>query len=402
MDPGSRTTGLALVGEFPDQGRVVLWAGELHHRGHLIRQKLLARRAMRRNRRFRKTRYRAPRFLNRRRAEDWLPPSLKSRVDNVVSWTRKIQRLVPITSIAMELVRFDTQKLMNPEIEGVAYQRGELFGYEVREYLLEKWNRTCAYCHKINVPLEIEHLVPRSRGGSDRVSNLTLACTKCNQRKGNQTATEFGYPQLMKQAQQPLKDMAAVNNTRWALYRQLQSLGLPVSAWSGGRTKYNRTQQGYPKAHWIDAACIGEHMLLLDPNMRPLTITAVGRGTRHVVRTNKFGFPLARAGRIKRLCGFQTGDLVELIQPRGKYAGRWFGHLKAIRLTGYCELRTSLGKVGAPTSRFTILQRMGGYKFTKKGSISSELSKINLLGNKSESISIGESNGSKTLSISDE
>jgi 5-methylcytosine-specific restriction endonuclease McrA len=84
------------------------------------------------------------------------------------------------------------QKIQNPEISGVAYQQGELMGYEVREYLLEKWDRTCAYCGKTDIPLEIEHIVPKSKGGSNRVSNLTLACTECNRKKGKRSERTSG------------------------------------------------------------------------------------------------------------------------------------------------------------------------------------------------------------------
>ncbi|NQE04404.1 CRISPR-associated endonuclease Cas9 [ANME-1 cluster archaeon GoMg1] len=62
------------------------------------------------------------------------------------------------------------------------------------EYLLEKWCRKCAYCGKTCVPVEIEHIVPKSRGGSDRVSNLTIMCHECNQQKGNKMAVVFGHP----------------------------------------------------------------------------------------------------------------------------------------------------------------------------------------------------------------
>ena len=61
-------------------------------------------------------------------------------------------------------MRFDTQLLQNAAIAGVEYQHGELVGYEVREYLLEKWGRVCAYCGAEGVPLEVEHIVPRIRG----------------------------------------------------------------------------------------------------------------------------------------------------------------------------------------------------------------------------------------------
>jgi hypothetical protein len=133
----------------------------------------------------------------------------------------------------MELVRFDMQLLENAEISGIEYQQGTLFGYEVREYLLEKWGRKCAYCGKTGVPLEIEHIVPRARGGSQRVSNLTLACEPCNTKKGTQTAGEFGHPAVQAQAKRPRHDAAAVNATRWALSRRLKATGLPVETGTG-------------------------------------------------------------------------------------------------------------------------------------------------------------------------
>jgi hypothetical protein len=69
---------------------------------------------------------------------------------------RRLRRLCPIVSLSQELVRFDTQLRQDAEVSGVEYQQGELAGYEVREYLLEKWHRRCAYCGKTDVPLEIE------------------------------------------------------------------------------------------------------------------------------------------------------------------------------------------------------------------------------------------------------
>jgi 5-methylcytosine-specific restriction endonuclease McrA len=246
IDPGSRTTGLALVTE---ASATVVWTAELTHRSGAIRDALLARRAFRRARRQRHTRYRPARFANRRRPTGWLAPSLRSRVDHILTWYRRLAQRCPIRAMSVELVRFDPQALVNPEIRGVEYQQGELLGYEVREYLLEKWGRTCAYCRATGVPLQVEHIVPRARGGADRVSNLTLACGPCNQRKGSQTAAEFGFPLVQAQAQQPLRDAAAVNSTRWALYQALQATGLPVEAGTGGRTKYNRTRLGWPKTH---------------------------------------------------------------------------------------------------------------------------------------------------------
>ncbi|MEA3642750.1 MAG: RNA-guided endonuclease IscB, partial [Lamprobacter sp.] len=209
IDPGSKTTGLSLVALF-ERGREVIWAANLLHRGQAIRSALADRRSFRRGRRARHTRYRAPRFLNRTRPEGWLPPSLRSRVENVQGLIAKLQVRAPVTSAAIETVRFDTQLMQNPEMSGVEYQQGTLAGYELREYLLEKCHRTCAYCGATEVPLEIEHIVPRSRGGSNRPSNLTLACRPCNERKGNQPVEVFlkrkpaVLKRLLAQAKAPL------------------------------------------------------------------------------------------------------------------------------------------------------------------------------------------------------
>jgi hypothetical protein len=147
VDPGSQTTGMVLVADF-QRGKRVIWASEISHRGAAIRAGLATRRAVRRNRRSRQTRYREARFANRRRAEGWLAPSLQSRVNNVLTWMNRLQRWCPVDGIAIEAVKFDTQLLQDAEISGVSYQQGALQGYEVREYLLEKWQRQCAYCGK--------------------------------------------------------------------------------------------------------------------------------------------------------------------------------------------------------------------------------------------------------------
>ncbi|HEY9074392.1 MAG TPA: RNA-guided endonuclease IscB, partial [Desulfobaccales bacterium] len=173
FDPDSRTSGIALVRE---KDKKVLWVRELTHRELAIKGAMDSRRAIRHNRRSRKCRYRPPRFDNRRRREGWLPPSLESRVANFQTWARRLVWSATVEAISMEPVKFDTQALQNTEIPGVEYQQGELMGYEIREYLLEKWGRKCAYCDKTGVPLEVEHILPRSRGGSDGQPEALVLC----------------------------------------------------------------------------------------------------------------------------------------------------------------------------------------------------------------------------------
>jgi 5-methylcytosine-specific restriction endonuclease McrA len=368
VDPGSKTTGIVLVGN-----RTVFWAANLSHKGHVVKARLDKRRISRRNRRSRKLRYRPARWLNRAnsRREGMKQPSLLSRINNIKVWQKRLMCYAPITNIAVETVRFDTQKMVNPEISGVEYQQGELLGYETREYLLEKFNRTCVYCGKKNVPLEIEHVIPKSRGGSDRISNLTLACHNCNQIKGNQSVKEFlkNKPEILKrvksQLKKPLKDVAVMSATRYAVGNILKDSGLPTTFWSGGRTKKNRISQGYRKDHWIDAACVGETGENISLTDKPiLNIKAMGRGRRQVVSVDKYGFPRTKPGRIKRIHGFQTGDLVRLIQLKGKYIGTYFGRLNGIRTSGYFDIKTTVGKITSSYKNFKLLQRNDGYEYS--------------------------------------
>ena len=382
LDPGSKTTGMALVRETETvdeaTGEVkttvrVLNLFELIHRGRPISEALTARRQKRQRRRG-KLRYRKPRFLNRGHPKKgWLAPSLRHRVDTIVAWIHRFQRQAPLTGIAQELVRFDVQQMENPEISGIEYQQGELAGYEVRQYLLEKWRRTCAYCGAQNTPLQMEHIVPRAAGGSNRVSNLTLACRPCNQRKGSQPITEFlkNQPDRLKriqsQAQRPLKDAAAVNATRWALFQALQATGLPVTTGSGGRTRFNRSRLGVPKTHALDAACVGPMEALLEWEKPTLAIKATGRGRYQRTQVDANGFPCGYLTRQKRIKGFQTGDQVKANVTQGKKVGTYTGRV-AVRASGSFNIQTAHGVVqGIGYRHCTVLQRADGYGYSRLG-----------------------------------
>ncbi|NEP40748.1 MAG: HNH endonuclease, partial [Okeania sp. SIO2H7] len=190
---------------------------------------------------------------------------------------------------------------------------------------------------------------PKSKGGSDRVSNLVLSCVKCNQKKDNQLPADFlsDKPKLLaileKQRKQPLADAAAVNATRWKLKEVLESIGLPVEVGSGGLTKFNRRRLGISKSHWSDAACVGKSTpnSLNIKGYQPLLIKAMGRGTRQMVNSDKYGFPRgAPKLRQKSFFDFQTGDMVKAIVPKGKYVGTHTGRI-AVRKKGNFKIKTS-------------------------------------------------------------
>jgi len=378
-DPGSKSTGISISRELEKEDldtkevkrtSSVLFLVELIHRGQVIRDGMMSRASLRRARRNRNTRYRAPRFLNRTRPQGWLAPSLKHRVDSLMSWVNRFSHLAPITHLSQELVRFDTQSMTNPEISEAEYQQGTLAGYEIREYLLEKWGRQCTYCEAENIGLDIDHIIARSKGGSNRVNNLTLACRPCNQSKGNQSIQEFLKKKpkklagILKRLQTPLKDAAAVNSTRWAVFEKLKATGLPVEVGSGGRTKFNRRRLGIPKTHALDAACVGKVDELKAWQRPTLAIKCTGRGSYQRTRLTKYGFPRGYLMRRKSVYGFQTGDTVQAQVPSGRHKGNHQGRV-AIRATGSFNIQTPQGLIqGVSYQHCRLIWRADGYSYS--------------------------------------
>ncbi|MHB1918666.1 MAG: RNA-guided endonuclease IscB, partial [Acidimicrobiales bacterium] len=304
-----------------------------------------------------------------------LAPSLRHRVDNTMSMLTRLSRWAPVMGVHLELVRFDTQQMEDPEVSGVEYQQGTLVGFEVREYLLEKWERRCAYCGAEGVPLNLDHITPKSKGGTNRVSNLALACVPCNQEKDNRELTgwlvqwfgeEEGHrvsSRVLATAKAPLKDAAAVNSTRWALHQALKSTGLPVRTGSGGETKWNRTRCSLGKSHALDALCVGDTPGVVS---YPATVTlakATGRGSYSRTRPDAYGFPRLYLPRTKVHHGFSTGDLVRAVVPKGKHQGTHVGRV-AVRSSGSFNIKTKGATVQGISHRHcTLLQRGDGWEY---------------------------------------
>ena len=323
LDPGSKTTGICVAREEVPGSLVVTRLIELEHRGALIKLYLAKRRMRRHARRWRTTRYRQCRFLNRTRPEGWLAPSLMHRVDSTMSWVHRLMRWYPIVSLAVERVKFDMQKLQDPTIAGKGYQQGTLMGYEIKEYLLEKWQRHCAYCDSAKMlRYEVDHVIPRSQGGSDRVSNLILSCHGCNQAKGNLSIEEYlahdpkRLEKIRRQLKVPLKDAAAVNATRNRLFTEPLKTGLPVATGTGAQTKMNRLRLGIPKTHALDAACVGDVVSISAEDRPTLQVSCTGRGRYARTRPDKYGFPRLYLSRSKKAFGFQTGDIARIHNRR--------------------------------------------------------------------------------------
>ncbi len=382
LDPGSKATGIALTDEhhrIGPKGRVVvarrgLITLELRHRGQQIHGGMMRRAAHRRRRRSANLRYRAPRHDNRARPDGWLPPSLRHRIDSTMSVVARLCRYAPVVEIHVEHVAFDTTAFTGDIRSGTQETIEPTYGAsEVRAFLRAKWMRSCAYCDATGVPLNIDHVRARSRGGTDRVSNLVLACVPCNQTKGTTPVQEFladrpaRLERVITQLRRPLQDVAATNTTRLQLVKALAAHNVPVHAWSGGRTHWNRFAMGLPKSHTLDALATGviDHErgdTLVRVPSQILVVTSTGRGSYARTTPDRFGFPRLQRPRGKVHHGYSTGDLVAAVVPKGKWAGRWVGRV-AVRTSGQHRITTLTSRFDVSHRNLRLLQRADGYSY---------------------------------------
>ena len=287
ITPGSKTTGFAItLDQDETQERRVVHAIELELIGHRISKDLRKRANHRGNRRSR-LRFRQPRFSNRRKPKGSLPPSIQHNLDQIDKWTRTLIQLYPISNIRVSTSRFDIQLMENPGIQGEEHQQGTLYGWQLRTYVFHQNGHRCFYCGEQGKPLTLDHIIPKSRGGTDRVANLTTACLKCNQLKDNDLPEEFlaDRPDKLRELLAPnprrsYRDATWMNTIMPFLIGRLKELGNPVEQTNSALTGWNRKQMQLPKTHYIDAAVLGDCRSLLESSPVLRQGTANRRGHR--------------------------------------------------------------------------------------------------------------------------
>ncbi len=364
VDPGAKTTGLALVREDGE----VLFLGEIEHRGERIRKSMRQRAGYRRRRRSANLRYRKKRFLNRRSGRK-LPPSLQSRVDNVASWTERLRRLAPVTSIACEVVRFDTQALERPGDRGRGVPAGDPrrlrgqgmpareVGTDVRllrchGHAAASRPRASEGKGRLRPGLEPGPRVPVLQPGQGRAARGSVSGQASGASPEGAGAGESAA--LRRRRRQ---------RHRRVLFEALKRTGLPVAGASGGRTKFNRARLGIPKSHALDAACVGETPALKGWRQGVLAIRAMGRGSYARTRVDRSGFPVGYLMAEKSVRGFRTGDIVRATVPSGKKRGVHVGRV-AVRRTGSFNVQTAEGTVQGISHRHCrVVQRGDGYGY---------------------------------------
>ena len=248
VDSGSKHIGLSATTKSK-----VLFESDVELRNDIVNL-LSTRRQNRRIRRNRKTRYRKPRFDNRRRKEDWLAPSIQNKVNSHLTVIRKVHEILPVTKIVVEVASFDIQKIKNPTISGTEYQQGEQSEFwNVREYVLFRDGHTCQCCKGKSKDkiLNVHHIESRKTGGN-APNNLITLCETCH------TGYHKGIVKLPKTIHRGMqfKDAAFMGIMRWAFYNRLKEIYPNVSLTYGYITKNIRIRNCLPKEHYIDARCI--------------------------------------------------------------------------------------------------------------------------------------------------
>ena len=384
IDPGAKATGMAVVSDTLNERRAHALI-EVRHRGSRIRNRMDRRRAFRRGRRSR-LRNRQPRFDNRSRPEGWLAPSMLTRLANAETWIRRLCAIFPVNFVRVETARFDTQIMENAEISGREYQQGDLAGWQLRSYVFHRDGRRCAYCGSTQAErYELDHIVPKSLGGADRVSNLVVACQGCNIAKANVSVEEFlaGKPArlaaIRRLERASLAGASQMNIIVPELLRRLEAMGMPATTHDAYTTSWARRRLRVPKTHVNDALCVGAPAALTHLPDRKTVARSVGRGDRQMLRPADrhgnprgqgyrayCGLPRQRQGytrcpghrsRQKRILRIASGDLVQ------------FRHWRHGLVRGYAALtagRVAVSHEGKPVSvkaqDAVLVARNNGYR----------------------------------------
>ncbi|HIW31222.1 MAG TPA: HNH endonuclease [Candidatus Paenibacillus intestinavium] len=326
VDAGTKHIGLSATTE-----KQVLFEAEVKLRTD-IQELLATRRALRSNRRSRKTRYREPRFLNRKKDKGWLAPSLQNKVDMHTKMISKVHNFLPITNVTIEVAQFDIQKIKNPTISGDLYQQGDQLGFwNVREYVFFRDQHLCQHCEgktKDKI-LNVHHIESRKTGG-DSPDNLLTLCETCH-RKIHEEEKEH----LFTRKSTTFRDASQMNVTRWFIHRRVKELYPDVQLTYGFQTKNTHISSNLEKSHTMDARCISGNPHA-KPSKNSYLFKQVRKNNRqlHKMAITKGGY--RKANKAERFVkGFQLFDKVFFEGIECIVFGR--------RQTGYFDLRTIEG-----------------------------------------------------------
>lgn len=249
VDTGAKHIGIAVT-----SGNKVLVKGEVELRDG-IHENMLNRLRARKFRRNRKTRYRKVRFLNRKRKDGWLPPTVQSKLDATFMWIDRFEELLPNPIIHIEVGKFDTQKMMNPDITNEEYQNGQCAGYyDVRYFVFARDEYTCQVCKKQNKILCTHHLVYKSHGGTDRADNLITVCIDCHTSENHKEGGILYKWMLKNKKVKQYKEATFMNIVRRRTFTKYPNAIITY----GSETSPYRKELGLEKTRYNDAIAISK------------------------------------------------------------------------------------------------------------------------------------------------
>lgn len=324
IDTGSGTLGAAVS---DDNGNIV-YMSKVEVRNN-IADKMFQRAKYRRNRRNRKTRYRKPRWLNRKNSikSGRFSPTMISKLHSHTKEIEFIKSILPISTLVLETAQFDVHlmknpSLANPNVKHWGYQKGINYGFEnTKAMVLNRDDYTCQYCkgkHK-DSKLEAHHIVFRSQGGSDEESNLITLCHTCHKDLHSRKIT----PKFKGKKRGTLKYATQMNSIRCQLLKTypdaIETFGMV--------TKANRLSIGIPKDHHFDACVIAS-------GLNPITIKtnlvylkrSISKGDYQQTQGIRSEQKLTTG----KICGFRKFDKV-------RYFGKEY-FIKGRMSTGYAIL----------------------------------------------------------------
>jgi hypothetical protein len=333
MDSGSKVIGTAAI-----SNGSVIYQAETILRGEEIKRKMEHRAMYRRTRRGRKTRYRKPRFLNRRASTrlNRLPPSVKHKVTSHLREKNFIESILPVTKWYVETASFDIHKISNSNVSkkhGWSYQKGQMLGfYNTKAFVLSRDNYTCQKCnkHKDGLKLHVHHIVFKSNGGTDAPNNLVTLCESCHNRIHAHKTPEKDSLKLQKKAQKITKHATEVSVLRSQLLKNFGEFEETL----GYITKFNRESQDMPKNHFNDAVCIASQGKIIKQNSEYLIRRLVSNGDYQQTK----GIRSEKTIPTGKSHGFRKFDLVKSV------AKNITGFVKGKRSTGYFAISDIFGK----------------------------------------------------------
>lgn len=242
IDDGVKEAGVSIA--YKDN---VVFAGNIKLRQD-VSKKILQRAQYRRTRRCRNLRHRKARFLNRG-IKSWIPPSVKYRKDAILRVVDDLKKRINITECVVEQGQFNTSSIAKGHnIFGKDYQKSEYGGNNWRQNVLWRDNYKCQHCY-CQINLQIHHIIHRSRGGSNAVSNGITLCKKCHNslHSGswvlNIKPKRFNYPAHLQQG-------------KWYLFNNLKNRFTNVKICYGWMTAKARIKLGLEKDHHCDASAM--------------------------------------------------------------------------------------------------------------------------------------------------